>query len=170
MTIDTWLAISAGATFLLALAAFWAIWQNRSLQIRNRRERLLKEIIEWAIAVSEWYYPQDPILLASNTIDTKTRIEAELYNCFLSLRSLYIKAEYIFGISEILSQELVEIVKATMRALEAYLGIINRMSSQTKGAEGKITKDEREDSLTKLHSSANEIIETPTKIKTRDIG
>ena len=39
--------LSAGATFLLAVAAFWAIWQTRKLQKRERRERLLNEIIEW---------------------------------------------------------------------------------------------------------------------------
>lgn len=47
MDTSDWIAISAGATFLLALAAFWAIWQNHSLQKRERRERLLNEIIEW---------------------------------------------------------------------------------------------------------------------------
>ena len=51
MTTDNWLAISAGVTFLLALAAFLAIWQNRGIQKRNRRERLLKEIIEWATKI-----------------------------------------------------------------------------------------------------------------------
>lgn len=43
--------LSGGATFLLAIAAFWAIWQNRSLQIRERKERLLNEIIEWATEI-----------------------------------------------------------------------------------------------------------------------
>jgi hypothetical protein len=53
MTTDNWLAISAGATFLLALAAFWAIWQNHSLRKRERKERLLNEIIEWATQILE---------------------------------------------------------------------------------------------------------------------
>jgi len=51
MSTDTWLAVSAGATFLLALAAFWAIWQTRSIQRRERRDRLLNEIIEWATEI-----------------------------------------------------------------------------------------------------------------------
>ena len=49
MAIEFWLAISAGATFLLALAAFWTIWQNYQSQKRERKERLLKEINDWAI-------------------------------------------------------------------------------------------------------------------------
>lgn len=48
MTIEFWLAISAGATFLLALAAFWAIWQTWSVQKSEKKERRLNEIIEWA--------------------------------------------------------------------------------------------------------------------------
>ena len=51
MTTDNWLAISAGATFLLALAAFLAIWQNHNLKKREQRQRLLNEIIEWAIEI-----------------------------------------------------------------------------------------------------------------------
>ena len=53
------LAISAGATFMLALAAFWAIWQNHKLQKRERREKLLNEIIEWATEAIEWDIEKD---------------------------------------------------------------------------------------------------------------
>ena len=45
------LAISASVTFLLALAAFGAIWQIYSLHKKERKERLLNEIIKWATDV-----------------------------------------------------------------------------------------------------------------------
>ena len=52
MEVGDWILIgSAGATFLLAIAAFWAIWQTRSIQKRERKERLLNEIIEWATEI-----------------------------------------------------------------------------------------------------------------------
>ena len=51
MSTDTWLAVSAGATFLLALAAFWVIWQNYNFRKREQRQRLLNEIIEWATEI-----------------------------------------------------------------------------------------------------------------------
>lgn len=44
-------ALLAGATLLLAIAAFGSIWQNYLLQKRDRKERLLKEIIEWATEI-----------------------------------------------------------------------------------------------------------------------
>lgn len=52
ITTDTWLAISAGATFLLALAAFWAIWQNYRFRKQDRelniKSQALDEICNWA--------------------------------------------------------------------------------------------------------------------------
>lgn len=39
--------ILAGVTFLLACAAFGSIWQNHLINRRERKERLLNEIIEW---------------------------------------------------------------------------------------------------------------------------
>jgi len=36
------------ATFILAIAAFWAIRQNYSFRRKEKKERLLNEIIEWA--------------------------------------------------------------------------------------------------------------------------
>jgi hypothetical protein len=52
MEIGEWILMgSGGATFLLAIAAFWAVLQNYKFQNREKRERLLNEIIEWAINI-----------------------------------------------------------------------------------------------------------------------
>lgn len=48
---DWAIPLSASATFLLAIAAFWAIFQNRNIQKRNRRESILNEIIDWATEI-----------------------------------------------------------------------------------------------------------------------
>jgi hypothetical protein len=57
MDIASWLKewavpLSAGATFLLAIAAFWAIWQNYSFRKKDRRFRfqidVLNEVRNWA--------------------------------------------------------------------------------------------------------------------------
>jgi len=53
MTIDTWLAISAGATFLLAIAAFWAIWQNYKFRKRDRKRHLKEQAL---IMVRNWVH------------------------------------------------------------------------------------------------------------------
>jgi hypothetical protein len=41
-------AVVATATVTLAVAAFWAIWQNYSFQRQEKKERLIDEIIKWA--------------------------------------------------------------------------------------------------------------------------
>ena len=46
MDTDTLLAISAGATFLLALAAFWAIWQNYSFRKKDRELDLANQKLD----------------------------------------------------------------------------------------------------------------------------
>ena len=44
---NNWAGISALTTMLLAIAAFWAIMDNRYGRLVDRKERLLNEIIEW---------------------------------------------------------------------------------------------------------------------------
>ncbi len=60
MDTETLLAISAGATFLLALAAFWAIWQNyrfrKEDRERERRVRSASELYGWADEARRLYY------------------------------------------------------------------------------------------------------------------
>jgi len=48
---DNWVGISALTTMLLAIAAFLAIRQNYSLHKRERKERLLNEIIDWVTEI-----------------------------------------------------------------------------------------------------------------------
>jgi len=51
----SWMTFTlAIATFLLAGAAFGSIWQTRGMQKREHKERLLNEIIEWAINISKF--------------------------------------------------------------------------------------------------------------------
>jgi hypothetical protein len=58
MDVASWLKewavpLSAGATFLLAIAAFWAIWQNYSFRKKDRRLGfqidVLNEVRNWAV-------------------------------------------------------------------------------------------------------------------------
>lgn len=47
MTIEFWLVISAGATFLLALAAFFNIWRDIRIRKKEAKLRVIDEIIAW---------------------------------------------------------------------------------------------------------------------------
>ncbi len=50
---DKWVGISAMATLLLALGAFLAIQKTLDIRKSEKRERLLNEIIEWALDISK---------------------------------------------------------------------------------------------------------------------
>ncbi len=57
MTTDNWINLVAailvgGGTFALAFMTWKSIRQTRSIQKAEKRERLLNEIIEWAVEVS----------------------------------------------------------------------------------------------------------------------
>jgi hypothetical protein len=85
--------LSAGATFLLALAAFWAIWQNYSLNKKERRERLLNEIIEWAIDIGRATNVENiPHTAELDDILLKSSLWSNIQNKLLNLET---KAEYI---------------------------------------------------------------------------
>lgn len=45
---DNWIGISALTTMLLAIAAFWAIWQNYKFRKEDRQSQSLNEIRTWA--------------------------------------------------------------------------------------------------------------------------
>lgn len=49
---DNWVGISAISTMILAIAAFWTIRNSREQEKRDRKERLLNDIIEWAVDVT----------------------------------------------------------------------------------------------------------------------
>ena len=55
-----WLAFSASATLLLALAAFWAIWTNRQTRREDREKeskaRSAEELSKWAEEALRLYY------------------------------------------------------------------------------------------------------------------
>jgi len=46
--------IMAFGTIILAIASFWTIRQNYKFREKDRKERLLNEIIEWAQSLASW--------------------------------------------------------------------------------------------------------------------
>ena len=119
MDINTLLAISASATFLLAIAAFWAIWQNHVIQKREQKHRLLKEIIEWATDIQkvslEVDIPVDSVL----TEEQRRRIKA---NILLRYGIPFIRNDYIKAIvSETFKEELQHDVENMIKAFTAFM-------------------------------------------------
>ncbi len=166
-------ALTPWATLLLALAAFWAIWQNRSLQIRERRERLLNEIIEWAI-----YFTKSRFATAvKDLVGIADRRKQDLFiyshiveiqETFVGMsgRNLYIKnvvLEFELGLQKAAAQ-LIDDLATYIEFLDEWQGAGTDAINDEKSVE-KADKHELQ-----LKESANKVIEEATKIKTKGIG
>ena len=183
METETLLAISAGATFLLALAAFWAIWQNRSLQKRERRERLLNEIIEWAIDVARCGLEKD----LPDTSRISDMNEAKLHLAYSSnilaktFQSLRGRNQYTSQIVLTFSSGLKKAAKALINDIEEHIKLLNILLSIITIKFVSITKDNLEEYMSqismavtqigehklRLEESASEVIKEAVKIKTK---
>jgi len=170
MDTNTWLAISAGATFLLALAAFWAIWQNRGIQIKNRKERLLNEIIEWAEDIRKSSSESiDPNEIMFDTPVEQMATQRGFYNLRLRYQAISVKSEYMEGIAKkVFGNELLSATEIVIQKLGEIIDILkdcltNRRASQ------KEKNEEVETYKKSLDSYAKDLIIEASKIKTRNI-
>ena len=175
MNVTDWLKewvvpLSAGTTFLLAIAAFLAIWQNHSLQKRERKERLLNEIIEWAIDVANLGHEENIISLPDASEDgvdeydmigtvLKT-LSAIAARCqIITTRSIYVEA----GAYDI-SNSLGVTVTQTISKLSACSKRLKTTIMKSKG----IPRFKGQE-LAELRQCARCVIEEATKSKPRDI-
>ena len=124
METETLLAISAGVTFLLALAAFWAIWQNYTFRKVDRKRELIvrasNELCRWTDeALRLFYLPYN-------------RNEKEIYEGLLEIANQAL-ASTSAGI--ILGKEFEGLVRRVITALVKYFGAIKE---RRKGNTGPI--------------------------------
>ncbi|MFC2067165.1 hypothetical protein ACFLUO_09010 [Chloroflexota bacterium] len=130
MSTETLLAISAGVTFLLAIAAFWAIYQNYHLNKRERKERLWNEIVAWAEGLASCHYSlkRQEINVAGNLLQ-KHRYYAS--------KQTYIKKSVEFFENRELSYALSNILDDTgsLQKLMVGLSEIDRIDIFVEGKE-----------------------------------
>jgi len=177
---------------LLAIAAFWAIWQNRNLQRKERRERLLNEIIEWGLEVSRVTSTSAFTRYAEVEDIHKQRliIVSDLLGKFTSLetRGKYIKQIALKLENSLgnVAEEVIINIKERNKLLVESMGIsrsglpldellkiteilnVNGEALDELSDEGKKIFDLGKNFKT-LGESAYRLIEEATRIKTRDI-
>ena len=118
MAIEFWLAISAGATFLLALAAFWAIWQNykfRKYDIdKEAIDKSLERIRQWAEKSLEELVTPNTKFSESRDFELLTKIEiinAKCLNIFEDARRVGGETQARLHIAQSAVLQLIEDVK-----------------------------------------------------------
>ena len=169
MEVGDWITLAA-VVVALAIGVV-SLVQTQNLQKRERKERLLNEIIEWATDVGKRGSDLDFICLAAQ-LDEQPWGELNLPTLQSSLRELRQRAEYMVKVSNTLDKSLLTTVQKVKVEVMEYLKAIDNVFIQTRlGAEGNlpiILKPLLErDSLV---NCANNLVAEAAKIKTRDLS
>ncbi|MGD0795772.1 MAG: hypothetical protein ABR958_09390 [Dehalococcoidales bacterium] len=155
-------------TMVLAIATVGIIWQNHLSQNRERKERLLNEIIEWAIDISKRGSELDFLLLAAQ-IDEEPWGKLDIPTIQSNLRDLKQRGDYVINITG--NQE---------SLLSAANKVREEVAWYLKGMDDLFIKIRLEGGIESLptifksmieHDSlvgyANELLKEATKIKTK---
>jgi hypothetical protein len=157
-------------TFALAVAAFVTIWQNHLLQKRERREKILNEIIEWAIDVSKCGLEIDVRffndLFKAKDIEEMnwfgSSVRLDLLSGFLVVST---RSDYVSRMACAFGENLNGATLETVEKLKEHIELL-RKNYQDKG-KGKATSDDIGKHRDQLTESANKVVKEATKIKTK---
>ncbi len=158
--------ILALVTVFLAVGAFLSILQNHNLQKRERKERLLNEIIEWAEDISRGRFDKDMNDFVSAIEDARrsAHITIEEYNSYS--KQFMARNKYIIssasGIDEQLKQSVEELDALLRIRLEGTIPYLNDRDRNKYSSPFK--------NKLKIYESANRLIEEAAKIKTKAIS
>ncbi len=173
---DWALVLSASATLLLALVAFWAIMDNRNSRILDKKERLLNEIIEWAedVLVCALSIPASMIIeditYGLEMAAVEKMVQRANVTKYTNVRLRYQisarKRKYIEVIASGLSRDLGSAVKNLSKQIDDIIGELRKCAKDTED-KSKYENLLRVEGL--LHEQADILIEKAVNIKSRDI-
>ncbi len=183
---DNWLAVSALATLVLALGAFLTIRQNHLLQKRERRDRLLNEIIEWAIKITKHRFEESlkellQITDSSGTISYKKSLQfvhADIVEAKEIFASLGIQSQYVSKTAFSFGVELHSAVKDLAGKIDEYVNYLDNwqntlfceIEKQKKDVDIVRGASKADEIGRRMDKSAQKILEEAAKIKTKDIN
>lgn len=135
--------------------------QTQSLQKRERKERLLDEIIEWAIDLNKATLGQNISLVSLKGRDLITAI----YYGFAQLSS---RSKYIKKIAPIFDKKLSAVVDEAINTLESCMEThLDWIACSDKNKDEKM--EEAVKKQLEIEKIANKVIAEATEIQTRDI-
>lgn len=139
MDIGLWLKdwstpLSAGATLAAVIVALGigvaSIVQTQKLQRRERRERLLKEIISWALDVSKCYAPIDTTTMANIKDEESDRriLPAHLSELSNRCQEMILRGNYMSNIAlkSKFGRELQQTIKTLITQLQERIELLKR--------------------------------------------
>jgi len=143
----------AVATFVLAGMALWSIMQNNALHKKERRERLLNEIVDWAEES------------AKSAIYRKSLDEPELWKAITKYKYCVAKGEYVNTITSVAFPTLVVQTENVVTKLREANIATTSFKDSSIGSEEEHTKMRNcEDGVT---NAVQGLFKECAKIKTR---
>ncbi len=185
MEVGDW--ITLGAVLVALGIGIASILHTQSLQKRERRERLLNEIIDWAIDVSNKRSESKKIFKELVGITDIKQREIFTYAHTVEVKESYVgmrgKNQYIENITPESEQGLRDAVVKLIDDVGAYIEILDEWGRVKADAiahnatkeeeyiarEGEYT-EKADEHVLQLEVSTSKIIEEAAKIKTRDIS
>jgi len=168
---DWAITLGAAATIMLAAGAFMTILDNRQGRIQDRRERLLADIIDWALEIRSCVFkegwPSYPIL---ELMRKRYRIE-RIGTLLLSYESIMVQKTYIKIVAGRFDDQLVgkvDIVYASMETLCNTLISYKDAIAKNKEVVTKIIEEYRNNTQD-LMVKANDLLEAASDIKVIDL-
>jgi hypothetical protein len=181
MEVGDW--ITLGAVIVALGIGVASILHTQSLQKRERRERLLNEIIEWAVDVAKCRFEDKSTPSFQNSMQTLISIHRFLTDISDNLERQQRRGLYISKVSPIFGKNMNTAVVGLMKVVQDYIDVLDKamyeeeniLTSQVKPSDEEIERmnvfPKKIQNISKLlDDSVNKVIEEATKIKTRDIS
>jgi len=176
---DNWLGVSSFATVVLAFVAVLTIWQNQNIKRSERRERLLNEIIEWAVDVTKG----ELLMEFADVSGIKDIRWSRLYlyttvdKLQFGFRQARTRGLYISRTVSILGAGLQQTVGELVRNLEVHIQALKECIDSIDSPACETTLDgamsaarKTTDTKKLLDESAAKVLEEAAKIKTKDVS
>jgi hypothetical protein len=171
-------AIVAFGTLILALITTLSIINANDQAKRDRKERWINEIIEWAVNVINWRSQNKGIFRDITTIRSPEEQRLHKYAHIIELRETLAgmrgRNQYAEKITQKLSTSLHEAVEKLMKGIEDYIKMLDdwqhAMATDISLVDNKDYAGKASESERQVGELADKVIEEATKIKTRNIG
>lgn len=165
------------ATFSLAIAAFWSIRQTHDIQKKEYRRRLLNDLIEWAITITNWRSRSKGIFKETVFIEDEKKQQLLMYAHIVEEREEFVglraRNQYALNVSEKFARILQDAVGRLVAVLENYVECLDDWTQVIKDNISKNLIETQEYSdyakeadqlAAQIDESARKVIEEAVKI------
>ena len=178
MTVDNWINLGVailvgGGTLTLAVMTWRSIRQTRKIHEKERRDRLLNEIIEWAMEATrsklEGVFKD---LAKDYKYSDKKFIKAQIHEIGITYSNLMVKTAYICDVAKSFDLDMEENAQNTFVQIVMLAKILGELA-EAWGQKAKAEIDEYFEVLQEyegeLKNSASKVIEKASKLKVKGI-